>query len=313
MQAPIKRHFPVSGIPATSTGFPPRPLMFQPAPLSPELRAEIDALADALEPIRRRRPRARTEPYADRRLALLAAHLGRTPAGAPEPITCVGDSHTLFFSGADRMRFLRYRRQGWLRSRWINRGLDLLPIFRSFHLGPCTAWKAADFGSTTRGREKLAILLRKDLRPGDRVLLSFGEIDCRSHLPRRVQQGAKLAAVARETAERFVRLPRELRRRGLRPLVWAPAQISASEENLDADIPVVGPWEMRRDLTYAFTECLRELCRPDDIPVVGLAGLYHPPRERPAGCCFHDGLHLSQSMMPLALRELDKAGFLPQI
>jgi hypothetical protein len=44
--------------------------------------------------------------------------------------------------------------------------------------------------------------------------------------------------------------------------------------------------------------------------MVALAGLYHPPAEKADIKLFHDGTHLSQRLMPLALTELQKAGVL---
>lgn len=284
---------------------------FRAKPLADGLRERIDSLADSLDAARSRRPRRHFPQFDERRHTLLEEHLGHPLAPITEPIPCLGDSNTMFFAGAERLRFIHYRRVGLWKFYWINRGLDLLPLFRVFHVGPATAWKAGDFGSSTRSREKIELLVQRDLLPGTKLILSFGEIDCRIHMARQVKEGRDIASVTRATAEKFLRLPVELKRRGFRPLVWGPPQIIPKPEKLDVPFPYVGPWEMRRDITYAYIEALREGCASEGIPFAALAGRYHPRAERAERFCFHDGTHLSQCLMPLALRELAATGFLP--
>ena len=282
-------------------------------PLDPAVLAEIAALADAMDARLSRQPRLRDgdlASLAERRRDLLAGYLGRQPDSAAETLHCIGDSNTMFFAGAERLRFIRYRRLGLLRPRWINRGLDVLPVFRVYHVGPATAWKAGDHGSSTRSREKIELLLRKEIKPPARILLSFGEIDCRIHMSRAVLDGKPLAETVERTAEKFTRLPAWLKGLGYQPVVWGPPQIIPKDENLTSPtFPFVGSLEHRRDVTYAYCARLKEHCARHGIPCICLAGLYHPPAERPPLEFFHDGVHLSQRLMPLALRELQRVGF----
>ena len=192
-------------------------------PLSDELREEIDRLADDLDAFRTKRPRAALPAALDRRRhQLLARHTDSPPQ---ETLTCIGDSNTMFFAGAERLRFIRYRRSGLLKPGWINRGLDLLPCFRVFHVGPATAWKAGDHGSSTRSREKLEILLRKDVARGSKILISFGEIDCRIHMARAIQEGKPIEVAVEATAAKFSELPAWIASLGFQPVIWNIPQI----------------------------------------------------------------------------------------
>lgn len=275
--------------------------------------AEVVSLADDLDALLTLKPRGKTTRFDERRHSLLEKHLGRPLPGPVEPLTCIGDSNTMFFAGAERLRFLRYRRSALWKPHWINRGLDLLPCFRVFHVGPATAWKAGDPGSSTRSREKIEILLKKDVQPGGRVLLSFGEIDCRIHMAKAVLAGGRIDDVVEKTAAKFVRLPQDIAARGFMPVVWGPPQvIPRDEDSTSQAFPFIGPWELRRDITYAYIGRLREHCANAGIPMVAIAGLYHPPSEKTDLGHFHDGTHLSQRLMPLALRELQQAGVLFQ-
>ena len=273
--------------------------------------AEVISLADELDALLTRRPRTTATPFDERRRALLSKHLGREVPEGIEPLTCIGDSNTMFFAGAERLRFVRYRRSAFWKPHWINRGLDLLPCFRVFHVGPATAWKAGDLGSSTRSREKIEILLKKDLKPGAKLLMSFGEIDCRIHMAKAVQAGGKIEDVVEKTAAKFVKLPAAIKARGFQHAIWAPPQIIPKDEKLSCPaFPFVGSWELRRDITYAYIERLKAHCAEHGIPCLSLAGLYHPRMEKAERSLFHDGTHLSQRLMPLALAELQKAGIL---
>ena len=275
-------------------------------PLSDELRRQIDCLADDLDEFRTRRPRAALPDQLESRRAALLSHLN---VQAPDHmLTCIGDSNIMFFAGAERLRFIRYRRSAILKPHWINRGLDLLPCFRVFHVGPSTAWKASDLNSSTRAWEKIEILLKKDIPLGSRVLLSFGEIDCRIHMVRAIQGGKSLEEVTEATATKFMRLPLHLLERGYRPIIWAPPQIIPKDENLTSPtFPFLGPWELRRDITYAYVDHLRTFGSRAGIPVVCLAGQYHDPKKKAHKSFFHDGTHLSQRLMPLAISHLANA------
>jgi hypothetical protein len=281
-------------------------------PLPEDLVAEIEALSDDIDTVLTKRPRASMERFASRRHELLCRMLGREVSTEITPITCIGDSHTMFFSGTERMRYVRYRRITYLRPRWINRGLDLLPAFRTYHVGASTAWKAGEPGSSSLAREKVELLLKKDVPAGSKLILSFGEIDCRIHMPRRVMAGESIEKVAEATAVRFMQFPAAIAARGFKPLVWGPSQIVPKDEELTSPtFPFIGPWELRRDITYAYLERLAHHGRKLGIPTYSLTGTYHPRNEKPDMANFiYDGVHLSQRLMPLALEGLQQLGFL---
>ncbi|TAE76775.1 MAG: hypothetical protein EAZ65_01255 [Verrucomicrobia bacterium] len=281
-------------------------------PLPDTTIAEIESLADDLDVLLSRKPRGSVTGFHDRRRALLEKHIGRTLSDRPfEPITCIGDSHTMFFAGAERLRFIRYRRSAFWKPCWINRGLDLLPCFRVFHVGPATAWKAADKSSSTRAYEKIEILLKKDVLPGSPLLLSFGEIDCRVHMPKATLAGGSIEKITKETAEKFIRLPSSLLARGYQPVVWGPPSVVPEDAFAAVPaVPFIGPWELRRDITYSYIEHLREKCSQIGVPMVSIAGKYHSLEAKPPSAFFPDGNHLSQRLMPFALQELERAGVL---
>lgn len=247
----------------------------------------------------------------ERRHQLLSRHLGFEPRRPIEPVFVLGDSHTLFFSGDDSFHQIRHRRVGFWRPRYIMRGLDLLPCFRTRHLGPATAWRAFDYGSSTRAREKIDVLLRRELKPGDRVLLSFGEIDCRCHIPKTVMAGTPITDAVLLTIERLFKLTRHLGARDLQVAIWGPAMVATMPTDVAGHpLEAVGPLELRQEITRAFCEQLRQVGSTEEIPCVSLFGTFHKWNEPAPPESFCDGFHLSQQMMPRALRALLDTGVL---
>ena len=249
-----------------------------------------------------------------RRVALLASHLGYFPKPQLPLLHVVGDSHTAFFAGAERISFHKGRRvwTGFLRARYISAFTELLPVFRVFHVGPATAWQAHEPGSSTRAQEKIHRLLQcGDIPKASHLLLVFGEIDCRCQIPKTVLAGTSIEKATAATVERFMRLPGYLKKAGCTPSVWLPSlQPIASESNpalKNHPLPVIGPQSLRDEITVAYCARLKDACTAKGIRTSGLT----PPPAIDRTSCFLDNHHLSQRMMPTALAALVQADILP--
>lgn len=278
----------------------------------PDVKTFITALAADTKAALENKPTVALAALEERRHQLLAQHLGFTPRRPIEPIYVLGDSHTLFFAGEDGLNQVKHRRVGFWRPRHITRGLDLLPCFHTRHLGPATAWRAFERGSSTRSREKLDALLRHELHPGRRVLLSFGEIDCRCHIPKPVMAGTSVRDAVRPTVERLLKLAQCLRTHELNVAIWGPAMVTNQTATIAGNpLAVVGSFELRAEVVRTFCATLKESCVAQDIPCVCLAGTFHPWNEPAAADFFCDGFHLSQRLMPQALKALLDTGALP--
>lgn len=251
-----------------------------------------------------------------RRLQLLARHLGFSPQTPLPRLHVLGDSHVAFFAGAEALKFYPGRRlfTGFFRRRYISAFTELLPVFRVFHTGASTAWSADAYRSSSQTREKIEVLLRKDLPPRAAVLLVYGEIDCRWHIPKAVLGGKTTAAAAGETVIKFMGLPRRLAQAGYDVTVWQPSGVTLGEPTPpdgDQTLPIIGSQQLRLEVTRAYSEQLAAACERETIRCTGIVGKYHPWTEPAAAECFLDSCHLSQRMMPLALRTLIESGALP--
>ena len=277
------------------------------AQLEQDLRAVSKrSLAGRLNPL--------PPPLEERRYELLASHLGYKVLEPVSPLHVVGDSHSIFFTGANRLEPSKGRRiwSGFLRARHVGAFSDLLPVFKVFHLGPVTAWQSFSHKSSTWGREKLEKLLKcGDIPKGAQIFLVFGEIDIRCHIPKSVLSGNALEEAVKSTIERFMELPRHLKSKGYRPAVWHPSLTARHEPNEDSlpesPLPYVGSQELRNEICDLYCARLRETCLDQAIEISGLESCPDMDDRK----YFLDDHHLSQNAMPAALSQLLTDGVLP--
>jgi SAM-dependent methyltransferase len=216
----------------------------------------------------------------------------------PEPIFCVGDSHVCFFSGQDKIGECAPLT-----------GDDLMPLFRTYWLGPVLAYNLIESGTTTLGREKLHSLLSTGAIPvGSRILLSAGEIDCRMHLLKQAgSQGRPLESVVQECVQRYLGALLELKIGGWRPMVWAVVPSGDPDETqANPDWPHWGTVEQRNETVALFNRELERVMPANGIPVVSIyESINSEGRQRPE--YFMDPFHLSQTAMPLAIEAVKEA------
>src|SRR5574342_365356 len=158
-------------------------------------------------------------------------------------IHCIGDSHASFFSGEDVVQ-----------PQWPAQALNCLPQFRSYRLGAVLAYNLCKPNSTSKGREKLFEVL-KTLNPGSKVMMVFGEIDCRIHITRRwLAEGGTAERAVEPCLDRYCSVIDEVWKQGFQVLVWnvVPPSLRAPTNR------VVGSYRERNAITVAFNEGLRK-------------------------------------------------------
>jgi hypothetical protein len=210
-------------------------------------------------------------------------------------IHCIGDSHVSVFSGCDGLTPV-----------WPAPGVQNLRGVRAYRLGPVLAHSVATPGHAAR-RRLLRVL--RDVARGKRVLLVFGEIDCRCHVVKQARRrGRAIRAVAREVARRYVDFAAGLKRRGLEVGVFAATPTPARRiEN--GEFTTVGSVRERTQATLAFNGQVRELCEGRGIAFYSVYDEVVDGRGQQDRRFFRDDIHLSQAAVPLIMRELRGAGW----
>jgi hypothetical protein len=214
-------------------------------------------------------------------------------------IHCIGDSHANFFSGFDEMQ------PEWPAPDIKNR----LPFFRSYRIGPVLAYNIGEYGTTTRGREKLEELLSL-LEPGNKIMFCFGEIDCRAHIILQSQkQNRPLKTVIEKVVERYFSMILQVRTLGFEPLIWNVIPSAPTEINDRITVPPQylfhGSCEERNRVTRHFNQNLKILADAEGIKFLSLFDRLFLQNGSVNLSYFSDEIHLSQKAMPLVLESLN--------
>ena len=211
-------------------------------------------------------------------------------------IYCVGDSHSTFFAGRDRIQADR----SWRR---------LIPCFRVFYLGPVLAYNLPKNGTTTGGREKFLALLGKEIPRGSWIMTVFGEIDTRAHLLGQVdKKGLSVEQVTEACAENYFSFVMELRERGYRPIVYNVVASRPDWDGMSAsqkiDFPYEGTQAERNHAVRLLNKGLQRRCREQNIPFLDTFDLLVDENGVTRPECYMDEIHLSQHIMPETMERL---------
>jgi hypothetical protein len=213
-----------------------------------------------------------------------------------EPIYCIGDSHVSLFTGTDTMPPV-----------WPRKSKDCLPFFRTFRLGPVLAYNLVQTGTTTRGREKLFDVLDSVVPKGSRVMLVFGEIDCRVQFIRQSRkQNQPIDVIVAGCVERYFSVVLEIRDRGYQPLIWNV--IATANHMPDGDFPTVGTPQERNHAAKLFNQKLEDCCDVNGIPFISIFDSIVDENNHTNMGYFWDCVHLSQRAMPLAITAIQRYG-----
>jgi len=215
-----------------------------------------------------------------------------------DKIYCVGDSHAQFFLGRDKMTKDGDPMRG------------LIPFFEVHHVGAALAYNLNKTGSSSQGREHLFAIL-KTLPRSASVLLSFGEIDCRSHVIRIMKEkSVSMASVVEGIVKNYLVAINEVSQLGFRVIVWGLPPSARDEVPISPDYPAIGTCIERNQAIILFEKFLQEGLMDTSIRFVSIFDRFIDARNTTQSFCHYDGVHLSQSAMPLALRALHRIGAL---
>ena len=217
-----------------------------------------------------------------------------------EAIHCIGDSHVCFFSGKDA-----------LQPAWQGPSDDRLPWFKTHRTGSSLAYNLSRNGTRTRGRERLLEILDTQVPPGGRVLLSYGEIDCRAHLIKQAKrQGLPIETVVELCLDEYFKAVREVVSRGFQVIVYnaVPSRISTPKAGDtgggDEEFVTNGTWGERNHATRLFNDGARRRCADCGARFLENFPRLVDARGKTIQWYLWDSIHLSQRAMPITLESL---------
>ncbi len=185
-----------------------------------------------------------------------------------------------------------------------------LPFFRSYRIGPVLAYNLCEYGTSTRGREKLDELLSL-LDPNNRIMFCFGEIDCRAHIILQSQkQNRSFEAITAEVVERYFSVILQTRTKGFDPIIWNVIPSAPTEINSRITVPPQylfhGSCEERNRVTRHFNRTLKTLAESKGMKFLSLFDRLFLKDGSVNQSYFSDEIHLSQKAMPLVLKSLNQ-------
>lgn len=210
-----------------------------------------------------------------------------------ETIVVLGDSHTFFFAGNDHLKTKRLGFCGGV----INTAHEKLAQYSVIHLGPSLAYNTNKYGTTIRTLEKVDYLLKTGLlRPRDRVLCCFGEIDIRVHVMKHAEQrGGDYQMVIDQVLSNYLEFLLYLRAKGLQLCCWGPVpQCRVNEQHFCR-----GSQVDRNKATRYFIEQLSILGEKNHFGVVSLFEEMVDENLVTNEAYLLDGFHLNQKAMVL--------------
>lgn len=211
----------------------------------------------------------------------------------PNMIHCIGDSHSSFFSGQDMIQPI-----------YPERSQDSLPFFRSYRLGSVLAYNLCEYGTREQGREKIFHLLDNCIPKGEKVMLCFGEIDCRFHLLRQAQvQNRHLEELVNECVDRYYSVICEIKEKGYSVMVWnaIPSAVEKNSIN-NEEYPFYGSMFDRNQAARLFNEYLSSRILNTDIIMIDIFNSLVTHEGLTKTEYFFDGIHLSQKAMPFVIK-----------
>lgn len=210
-------------------------------------------------------------------------------------IHCIGDSHSCFFYGQDKIIFSSEKND------------SLIPCFKVYNIGPSLAYNLCTSGTTTGGREKILDMLENKILHGSRILLCFGEIDCRCHILKQAEEQKKdVETVVEGCVKRYFDFIKEIKAKGYEVLVWAVIPTAPDSTPIDYDYPRLGTCAERNSLTRCFNEKLKNLSAGESIKFISFFEQLVDSKNITKEQFYMDQIHVSQDIMPAVIEELRK-------
>jgi hypothetical protein len=194
----------------------------------------------------------------------------------------ISNSHAYFFTGTDVVRGYAY---------WEMHPVDTIKEIKTYSLGPCTAW-----GFELKDVPYIPLL---NIKRGSSIMLAMGEIDCRWEIPRHGKTMAGCIRGVDATIAKYVLGIIKLMN-DYKVHIWGVHAPSRNEPQ-----PCVGSCTFRTAITMYWNSRMKEVCHDLKIPFISI---FDRMLAKDGLCDMQymlDDIHLSQKVMPLALKELN--------
>lgn len=178
--------------------------------------------------------------------------------------------------------------------------------FVVYRLGPVLAYNLCKNNTTTRGREKLFKVLKREIPKNSHVMFCFGEIDCRAHLLKQAEkQSLSTDEVVQTCVNRYVSVLKEVKKLEYHPLVWNVIPSTILNRNQYHEFPTYGTFQERNEVTRTFNNYLKIQTQKNNIPFISIEKKLLDEKGSMKLGYTNDQIHLNQNAMPLAIKAIN--------
>lgn len=217
-----------------------------------------------------------------------------------EKTYCIGDSHVCFFAGNDEY-IIRNTGNG------VHRVHSENDQYEVYHIGPSLAYNLCVPNATNRGREKLFFLLDNRIPAESKVLMCFGEIDCRYQILKYAEALNKsVDKTIDDCVRRYVGVIRGVRARGFDVCVWGVIPSVPDSVIEDEMYPRRGTCAERNIITRQFNHKLEDVLEDESIKFASVFDLLIDGDRTKQEFYLDDRVHLSQKIMPVATQMIER-------
>jgi len=201
-------------------------------------------------------------------------------------IHCIGNSHANVFVDAHPANMFN--------TTYLNN-------FSSTSIGPVIAYNFYD-----HHLNKVYDVLKKVKKsPNDYVMLIVGEVDCRWHLPKRIDSNKEeISVVVKECIDRFFKSVLELQSHGYKLVSWCGHPSTTAGHDDNPNEPVWGECLFRNKISIEWAKYLTEISNNNNIKSINITNDLIMENGITNMTYFNDYCHLNHNkIMPLVLNK----------
>jgi FkbM family methyltransferase len=212
-------------------------------------------------------------------------------------IHCIGDSHTSFFTGYNRIQ-----------PEYPEIVPGVVKNIRTYRLGAPLAYTLCETGTKYKSQEKLFTIL-DSLNPRiDFILLCFGEIDCRAHLIKQAEiQNRAVTEVVDECVKRYVNVIMKIKDLGFQVGVWNAIPTAMGFENEFLEYPYYGNYVDRNRVAFNFNNRLKEYASTCGFQYFGVFDKIIDSHWVTDDRYYFDKIHLNSKILPYILKAMRRS------
>ena len=204
-------------------------------------------------------------------------------------IHVIGNSHASLFTGTDNL----------LQPQNHSHGFDNTGVFKSYSIGAVLGYSYMN-----KHIAPTVSVLENNYKEGDKVIIVAGEVDCRWHLPKLIEELPHINHIG-EAVDRYFIALEYLHNKGFDQIAYGVHGQTPSGHCNDPASPVYGPMMQRNQISVLWNIALSDKCKAVGIPFFSIFKQTAPGLVTD-GSCYVDYCHLDSKCLSYVFNQLEK-------